>query len=76
MALLHPHSRKLGCLLTVQICLFEVYWEVHKGGVTRKSGAPNPNATKAAVQQAVHVAHFIMLDALHAFFNADYQVDI
>ena len=46
--------------MTVQICLFEVYWEVHKGGVTRKSGAPNPNATKAAMQRAVHAAHFIM----------------
>lgn len=60
LSLRYYYERKLGCLLTVQICLFEVYWEVHKGGVTRKSGAPNPNATKAAMQRAVHAAHFIM----------------
>ncbi|CAL1136637.1 unnamed protein product [Cladocopium goreaui] len=46
---------------------FEVYWEVHKGGVTRKSGAPNPNATKVKLPFA--------LDTYRVYFPGTYILD-
>ncbi|CAL1136636.1 unnamed protein product [Cladocopium goreaui] len=46
---------------------FKVYWEVHKGGVTRKSGAPNPNATKVKLPFA--------LDTYRVYFPGTYILD-